>query len=433
MRRPRRFAIRRSAAGFTLVEVLLTLAVTVILVLVLLRAFDGLTRMTRVQTHLTDLQQQQRVAQRELASVLRMVGRGGLAGDPVTAAGVERSVRRLTALEVRNNVGLAGNPPVEPVIGASATAVVGSDILVVRGVFTTPVYQVDYVDPTAFIEGVNRVVVRDTTPTGMPQDLEPLRQAITNRRAEALIFTDALGDAYGVAELDFDTSNATTDRVSLAFRTSGGTHAGQFASLSSGGVFPGFRKVLTVGILEEYRYYVSEGSVTRELTCARVYPGTEAVHDDGTLDQLVARDIFDLQVALGFDSHLAGGFLACDDDVTGDDDDIVEAVDGSADDWLFNGAASDSGEDSDAAPWTEPPGGWATTSDCGDTVQPRLYYVRLSTLAMSPRADPYHAAEPLAALEDRTYGSDADDPLNGTTARRFRRRILQTTIDLRNL
>jgi prepilin-type N-terminal cleavage/methylation domain-containing protein len=432
--RPRQRDGEPAESGFTLIEMLVVMLVTVILVLVLLQLFDGMSRMARVQTHLVDLQQQQRVAQRELASVLRMVGRGGLTGEPVTAAGSDRSVRRLTALEVRNNVGQGGNPPAEPVIGGSATAIVGSDVLIVRGVFSTPVYQVNYVDPDAYVQGVNRVELTDTTPTGVPQDLEPLRQAIAAARAEALIFTDALGDAYGVAELVPSLSSSTADTVTLTFRTTGSANADLFSALSTGGSFPDFRKVLTVGILEEYRYYVTEGPVGRQLDCARVYPGTEAVHDLGSIDRLVARDIFDLQLALGFDSHQGGGFLTCDDDVAGSDDEIVEVAGGAADDWLFNGAGvSATGEDADQAPWTEPSGGWATSRNCGDAVQPRLYYVRLSTLALSPRPDPYHEADPLASLEDRVYGSAADDPLNGTTARRFRRRILQTTIDLRNL
>jgi hypothetical protein len=282
------------------------------------------------------------------------------------------------------------------------------------------------------VRGGTQVVIRDTTPTGIPQDLAPLRQAISGNRAEALLFTDALGDAYGVAELDAGNSSATTDSVTLAFRTSGGSHASLYATLSSGGVFPDFRKVLTVGILEEYRYYVEDGDPARQLACARVYPATDAVHEDGALERTVARDIFDLQVALGFDSNQAGGYLSCDADVTGSDDDVVEVAGGQNDDWLFNAALSD-GEDATAAPWTEPSGGWATTTGCADTVQPRLFFVRVSTLARSPRADAYYEAPPLASLEDRSYDSAAADSLNGETGRRFRRRILQTTVDLRNL
>jgi prepilin-type N-terminal cleavage/methylation domain-containing protein len=423
---------RRREAGFTLIELLVVTVVAVILILIALRSFDGLNRLARVQVNLTDLQQQQRVAQRELVRVLRMAGRGGLNGDPVTAAGVDRTVGRLTAIEVRNNVGVGSNPAVEPVAGESAQAVPGSDILVVRGVFSSPVYQVNYVSPTDYVRGTPQVVIRDTTPTGIPQDLTALRDAISNDRAEALIFTDALGDAYGVAELDPANSSSAADSVTLAFRTTGGTHAAVYSTLSSGGSFPDFRKVLTVGILEEYRYYVEDGDPARHLACARVYPATDAVHEDGALESLVAADIYDLQVALGFDSNQGGGFLSCDADVAGADDDIVEATGGQNDDWLFNAASGD-GEDVTAAPWTEPPGGWASTTGCADTVQPRLFFVRVSTLARSPRADAYYEAPPLASLEDRAYEVSATDPLNGDTGRRFRRRILQTTVDLRNL
>lgn len=433
MRRQPHPPVSRSAAGFTLIEMLVVLLMTVILIVVLLNAFEGMSRMARVQTHLSDLQQQQRVAQRELAKMLRMVGRGGVTGEPAVTAGINRTVQQLAAIEVRNNVGLGSNPPAEPVIGGTATAVTGSDVLIVRGVFTTPVYQVNYVDATAFVQGGTQVVVQDVTPTGMPQDLQPLRDAIADGRPEALVFTDALGDAVGVAELNTTNSVAAADSVTLSFRTTGGTHAASYLPLSTGGAFPNFRKVLSVSILEEYRYYVTEDGGGRRFASARVYPNTEAVHDDGVIDELVALDIFDFQVALGFDSHLGGGFFDCDLDVTGADDDIVETADGLADDWLFNGGTAAAGEDPAAAPWTEPGGGWATTTACTDGVRPSLFYVRVSTLAVSPQPDPYHEAETVAGLEDHVYGTDAEDSLNGDVARRFRRRILQTTLDLRNL
>lgn len=421
-------------AGFTLVELLLVLLVGVILLLAVLGLFDGMNRMAAVQADLSVLQQSQRVAQDEMVRLVRMAGRGGLLDQPTGA-----SVARTAPVEVRNNVGLGGSSR-EVVAGSGALAAAGSDVLTVRGVFTTPVYRVEYVDPASWDRINRRLTVREITPTGVPQDLEPLRAAIREERPEALLVTDALGDGYGVAELDPGSSRDLADRVVLALRTSGTTRSMGYAALSSGGSFPDLSKVLTVGLLEEHRFYVRPGAPTdpaadplSALCRARVFPGSEEVYD-GQLAVPVASNVLDLQVSLGFDSSLAGGFFACDDDALGDDDRVVETADGAADDWLFNQPGRPQGEDDGQTPWTPPIGGWSTApAACGDTPRPLLHYVRVATLARTPGADPRYRAPPLDALADHSYPLVADDPVNGEVARRYRRRILETTVDLRNL
>lgn len=373
------------------------------------------------------MQQSQRIAQDQVVRMLRMAGRGGLAEQPLGG-----SVADLAPVAVRNNIGLDGGSR-EVVTGESALAREGSDVLVLRGVFTTPVYRVDYVDATSFDPANRRVVVREITPTGIPQDLQPLRDAISEERPEALVLTDALGDAWGVAELVPGDSVAAADRVTLAFRVSGTARAARYVPLSQGGGFPGMTKVLTVGLLEEHRFYVQDGDPAPRLARARTYPASEELWQD-ELDVLVAENVLDLQVALGFDSSLAGGFFDCDDDAVGDDDRIVESADGSSDDWLFNDPDRDVGEDPTVPPWSPPGGGWTTlVTACTDTPRPELYYVRVATLVRSPQPDPKYQAPALEVLADRTYPLATDDPVNGERARHHRRRILETTVDLRNL
>lgn len=416
----------RGERGFTLVEMLLVLAVVVLLVLGALDLFDHMNRVARVQVNLADLQQAQRTAQRELVRTLRMAGRGGLRELPVGVG----SVASLALVAVRNNVGLSDEPQ-EVVAGEPALARAGSDVLVVRGVFTTPVYRVDYVDVESWDPANRRLVVRRVTPTGLPQDLGALVDAVEDAVPQALVLGDALGDAYGVAELVPEESIVTEDRITLAFRTAGSARADQYAALSSGGAFPAMDKVVTVGLLEELRFYVTEGGDGPGLARARVFPGTEEVVG-GELAVELAPGIEDLQVALGFDAPL-GGFFACDDDAAGDDDRLLESADGAGDDWLFNRPGAAGGEDAAAVPWSPPGGGWDDdTAGCAATPRPRLYFARVSTLARTENADPYHRSETVDGLEDRRYGLAADDPINGDTARRFRRRVLTTTIDLRN-
>ncbi|HEX2254854.1 MAG TPA: hypothetical protein VHQ65_16435, partial [Thermoanaerobaculia bacterium] len=84
--------------------------------------------------------------------------------------------------------------------------------------------------------------------------------------------------------------------------------------------------------------------------------------------------------------------------------------------------------------WSPPGGGWQVGATlCSEVPRPRLFYLRVATLAVSPNADARYTAPVLETLEDRTYGLASDDPINGEAARRSRRRILQTTVDLRNL
>jgi hypothetical protein len=82
------------------------------------------------------------------------------------------------------------------------------------------------------------------------------------------------------------------------------------------------------------------------------------------------------------------------------------------DEWLYNAAADD------PTPFT------AGT----------LAYIRLSTLARTDRPDAQYQTPPLAPLEDHDYDNPATD-LNSKTKPdwRYRRRILQTVVDLRNL
>lgn len=417
----------RRQAGFTLVELLLVTLLVVVLMVVTLDLFDGMNRLARAQTNLADLQQSQRVAQEELVRQVRMAGRGGLGDQPLGA-----TVTALAPVAVRDNVGLGGGDR-RVVAGESAEAIEGSDVLVLRGVFSTPVYRIDYIATDAFDPVDRRLVVRDVTPTGVPQDLAPLRQAISEQSPEALVLTDALGDAYGVAELDPASSQGgLADRVVLAYRTSGTARADRYAALSSGGAFPALTKVLTVGLLEEHRFYVTEGDPAPRLARARTFPVSEEVWK-GELAEPIAENVLDLQVALGFDSSLGGGFFACDDDVAGDDDRIVETAGGADDDWLFNRPEGD-GEDATESPWVPPVGGWtAAPVGCGDVPQPQLYYVRVATLVRSPRPDPKYQAPVLDHLADRVYPLSADDRVNGDEARLHRRRILETTVDLRNL
>ncbi len=419
---------RAGQRGFTLIEVAISLLVTVIVLLGVLAMFDFTNKLTRVQTNISDMQQSLRVAQTDAARMIRMAGRGGL---PVG------TLPNGTAVAVANNVADnthiadAGSPEVVP----------GSDVLTIRGVFTSPIYQVDKNNPASFTldskttPTSGTLHIKSNSPTNIPQDLTAIKDAIAKRRPEALIMVSPLdAGVWAMVELDpggSDVSNPNDFKV--AFKITGGTHTIDYLKFSSQGpgVYPtDLTSVSFVGIVEEYRYYVRRayavnGDKTSDLmpklTRARAYPNTTTPWNDDPLTPNpsaswqtdLAENVFDLQVALGVDTLAKGpgacaaGTIAADPINCG----IYESTDGENDDWMYNGEK---------------------VTDPLVFANSDLYYVRISTLARTERRDKDYQAPTLVRVEDNKYTGLPID-FNSSGQRMYRRRILRTVIDLRNL
>jgi hypothetical protein len=161
---------------------------------------------------------------------------------------------------------------------------------------------------------------------------------------------------------------------------------------------------------------------------ARMYPNTEEAHlDDLNNTRLdIADNIINFQVALGFDSPLGDPLADRNGDTLVDENDIVitEYDDGENDDWVFN-TAPNRNDNFDQAPWTPP---WDDDPNTGTPPQPELYFVRISTLARVQVPDRTYQAATLAEMENADPTS-----FNTTAEMQYRRHLLQTTIDLRNL
>ncbi|HEX7180279.1 MAG TPA: PilW family protein, partial [Thermoanaerobaculia bacterium] len=182
---------------------------------------------------------------------------------------------------------------------------------------------------------------------------------------------------------------------------------------------PDLQKVAYLALLEEYRYYIREDysdddrhTLTPKLSMARFYPGTDVKwgDPDSTFELAVdiADNVFDLQVALGVDAN--------------NDQIVTEGTDAGtrqADEWLYNEAGDN----------TTLPGWNGTAAD-----PRRLYYVRITTAARTDRRDPKYRADPLVVLEDKRYGDYVSYwNFNGAAERQYRRQVLQTVVDLRNI
>ncbi len=407
--------------GFTIIEMVVSLAITALLLMGVLATFDLNSRITRVETHVADMQQSLRIAQDDIVRTVRMAGRGGLLLTDAThalPAGVAVSFRDNVA---DNQLMVATDPEtrIQP----------GTDVLTVRGVFRT-LYQSNVGSALTLLPTVNptsgTLTLTDPSPGGAAQDLTPLKTAITDGVTEAILLVSSLDDTiYAVVELNPGASLIEEKSVTLAFRVSGTPMADAYGALSPGGVFPAqLLNVGYAGILEEYRYYIREdhaipndraSDLTPKLVKARFFPGMDEPYRGDPLNARLdlADNILDLQVAFGFDTTNSGN-RAQDADYIGADDQITEAANGVGDDWLFN-APEDQATD---AVWQNLP----------------PEYVRINTLARTDRRDPdpnYRSPLLPARIENRAYPSS--DPANSDSERKFRRRRLQTVIDLRNL
>ncbi len=440
---------RSRSAGFTLIEAIVSLFVMVLLMVAILGVFDFTGRLSRVQMQLADMQQEQRIGQGELVRYLRMAGRGGLPTEiaPITSpppaipghimpngASVARAVNNAVA---NTRIGDATSPLIYP----------NTDVLTVRGAFSTPVYQINYADPAQvqLFQGASvttnpavatsmRVQVCATSPAGIAQNLVPLQQAIGNASGEAILIVSPLQDSiFGVVALDPANSLLTSANcvpglpaagVTLALlvgtKGSVATRQDSYADLSpapaGSRLMQALANVAFLSILEEYRYYIRQEYVvpadntTTEaprLSRARFYPNTNLPYaaNAQNLSIDIAENVTDLQIAFGIDTNSNGVI------------DDVSATCG--DEWQGNGA----GTENPPVPPAVDPCQWNNKS---------LYYVRLSTLARTDRFDPAYVAPMMGQIEDHVFPTTATGE-NSSDNRHRRKRVVQTVVKLRNL
>ncbi len=445
----RRGPTAQAAAGFSLLESLVALLVLAGVMIGILSLFESSDKLSRTQSYIAEMQTSQRLAQADLVEMIRMSGIGGLPeGIPsAAAAGNSQGVFPSgLALAVRKNV------PAESRIGnaSSPKILTGTDVLILRGVFSTPVYYLEPQQPLALNPGTGRadrhvIELKRAVDIGVEQDLEPLRQALRaalnagSPRPEAVIVRDRFNPgAYAVFQLDpattvpGNTGDATlTIGLTLASGTAYAEPYGRFArgttllqgaggetlELPSGTVVTLPRQVGTLGLLEEYRVYVrqdfavADDNTTRlkpVLARARFYPGTDDLHPEGSLD--LADHTIDLQVALGVDQVVPGSVPPHGDGRIAEDGT-------SADEVLFNAADDDDGlTNIGFSPWAAPGA--------------QVAFLRLHTIVQAARPDRDFPGLGLGQIEDQDRSASV---FSLGDYRKFRKQHLATTIELRNM
>jgi prepilin-type N-terminal cleavage/methylation domain-containing protein len=431
---------RSRQSGFSLLELLVVMAILAGLIAAILGFFDFSNQVANVQTQVSDMQQSLRAAQADMVRVARMAGRGGLpSGNPT----------QWLAVGVRNNVTTVAEREIAG--GGSPVAVAGTDILTLRGCYDTLI-QVNSLSATDFTRvqdpGTGDYptgTLRLTNPSSvdLAQDLEPLRDA-TGR---ALLLVSVLDESiYTVAEITQVTPTPPTGpptEVNLQLNLA----ASKYLGLAGGTFNRALATVQWACLLEEYRYYVREehaipadptSPLAPKLTRARMEPGLDTPFEGDarnlTLD--LADNVFDLQAAVAFDSDypaanpaVPGAFEDDADFVNQNpavpDDTIYEGptlAERDQDDWLFNSTADQPAN-----------ANWSAHHFVGNTSPVAMQYLRLTTLARTDQPDGKYLAPLLDHIEDHDFTTPPSNDFNSAANRHFRRRLLQTVIDLRNL
>ena len=487
-------------AGFSLVELLVTVIILAEVLVGLLIIFDSSSRLARAQTHVAELQQSLRVGQAELTRFTRMTGLGGLPITPLTdaararygsfpaagpAVSVFNNVEEKTIVQLLDPLASAGTDD---------TILPDSDVLLLRGVFSTPMF---YLDPPLTIDGgwITNPGVASNQVSGQvilparsrisgrswwdyPQEIEDLADRLKEAKDDAnplaLVLRDTLNpNSYMIAA--FDHLNTTVADLTPAQCPNVEVHAdlpaehipqciqfnilldpdedtatgpgAAYANLSAGtGLMGGGQELIvdsstnfsiflptsvgSIGLLEEYRLYVRaeweipgqfDTRLTPVLARAEFLPGTNTQID--RVD--IADNVLDLQIAVGADADPVGasGYGEINEGIAGSGND--EVLFNHADDTAADGSIDSSataGGTSNVLQWDDP--------------DLQFHFLRINTLVQARFPDPKHRAPQIDLIEDNNRGDTFQvKGINHTfnDEVQYRRRWLQTVVELRNL
>ena len=178
----------RPDSGFTLVELLVAMALIALVLGGAVTMFNYTNELARAQLHQSDLQQSGRVAQREMLANLRMAGRGGLPGYHLHGFDANSGPASDTpAISVTSNVILGTR--IVPGDATSPRVQLGTDILTVRGHFNSPPLYVASTDPTTFNPNPGSggtVVISSHIAGEVMQDMTAIIDAVNANRADAV-------------------------------------------------------------------------------------------------------------------------------------------------------------------------------------------------------------------------------------------------------
>ena len=267
--------------GFTLIEIMVASAVFAIFMVGILNLLDTSTKISVVETELSDTQENVRFAAYHIMRTARMMGSAMM---PM-AANVGGTDTWLAA-EFDSNQSTNFTTP----FGAVAV-VDGSDVLTLRGFFEVAPF---FIDRTDVMGPPNRVEV-DESEGGIVINQKFDSVDAANLEGRGLFFSGNIDqNEYAVGQVSGGaTMTGTAPNRTLAIKFDAGSS--QWSGLNPAGVaIPPAFNVYRVGVMDSYTYYVRP-----DFTLMRMRADSSG---GGATPQPVAVNIGSLQVALGMDT-----------------------------------------------------------------------------------------------------------------------------------
>jgi len=273
-----------NSRGFTLIEMLVVIALLAIIMIGLLNLLDTSSKISVVQTELADTQENVRFASYHIMRTARMMGSAAMP----FAANVGGSDSWLAGQLISNAVGTAATP------WASVNVARGSDVLTMRGFFEVPPFFTDRGDLA-----VSSLTIRESDAG------EEINEHLDEIDADSLegrglLFMGRMDQReYAVGQI---TAGSTWDDGLRELTINFAAGSAQWSGLNPSGmsVIGGVPfDVYRVGILESYTYYVAPDFTLQRLRADA----------SGATSEPVAVNIGSLQVELCVD---ADGDNLCD-------------------------------------------------------------------------------------------------------------------------
>jgi prepilin-type N-terminal cleavage/methylation domain-containing protein len=272
--------MRKTSRGFTLIEMMVAIAVFGIFMIGILNLLDTSTKVSVLETSLADTQENVRFAAYHMMRTARMMGSSMIpfaddsTGTAVWAAG-----------ELASNASGTATTPF-----GTVSVLNGSDVLTLRGFFELAPF---FVDRTDILTGPDRVLIRESDAGRVINQGFDLVQE-NGLEGRGLFMMGNLDQSeYAIGQIDSGSaiSGTAPDRtLSIPFIT--GTS--QWTDLNRSGVsVPPTFGTYRIGVFESYTYYVDQDRVLQRLRA----------DSTGATSQPVAINIGSLQVSLGVDTN----------------------------------------------------------------------------------------------------------------------------------
>jgi prepilin-type N-terminal cleavage/methylation domain-containing protein len=425
--------VRRN--GFTLAEVVVSLAILAMVMIGFLSLFDTSSKIAKTQGAISDVQENLRYLMEQVIRTARQAGAGGLPAVAEDNAGIDTGATdlnsggyELVAAWVEDNV--SGHAPI-----GGRTPIDGTDVLWIRGCLSGEIYDMDASGYSATTDGSGNVTggtfsVLPASISGQAQDTTPLENLIDPDadppKWVPVVLTTAQADYedlnsghkrtlahYGVAIVTSFTKSGTVATFNFT-TTSGSAAQDVFIGLNQYDAFkiPNGAEVSRVAAINEVEYFVANDDDGVPTLYSNTPPSSVA--------QPVASDVVDLQAALGCDTNVDG---------TIQEDTSDPPVAGSGE-WLFHASGETLG---DLTPAGVPKVAYLTQMRI--TLVARIPVADLN-LVPDPANDPRRTFDP-AHDASKIFNEDGRNLLaesyKGISGHDFRYRSLTERIKLRSL